>query len=112
MTSNIENTATPEAPPPLSEVQAGLSPERLRLDPELYRDALEELSLSQEQENTLLQALWEIMHIFVEIGWGVQPVQMMIPQLLAQNVLDTSEALEQDEDVPNQGETTTKTKEV
>ncbi|MEM9388084.1 MAG: hypothetical protein AAGA68_23715 [Pseudomonadota bacterium] len=86
--------------------------ERLTLDPAIYRDALEELSLSEEQENALLQALWEIMHIFVEIGWGVQPVQMMIPQLLTQNVLDTSQALEQDEDAPHQGETTPKTKEV
>ena len=83
--------------PQTHEVGKGTEPDRITLDPDLYRDALSDLSLSEDQETALLQALWEIMYIFVEIGWGIDSVQQMIPRLLSENVLDTSETIAHDQ---------------
>ncbi|WP_316364635.1 hypothetical protein [Candidatus Thiodiazotropha sp. CDECU1] len=50
----------------------------LTLDPEQYREHLEEFGLSREQENELLEALWNILYTFVEIGFGLDSVQLFV----------------------------------
>jgi len=47
-----------------------------RLDADLYREDLRGLSLSKEQEDELLEVLWNIMSTFVDIGWGLDSVQL------------------------------------
>ena len=51
-------------------------PAPLKLDPDKYRAHLEEFDLSEEQESELLAVLWDIMRSFVEIGFGLDSVQL------------------------------------
>ncbi len=53
-----------------------------------YRDALEDFNLSEEQEQELLQTLWNVMSVFVDIGWGADSVQLVFGDLLKQEELD------------------------
>ncbi len=46
-----------------------------------YLQHIEEFDLSEEQQNELLQTLWNIMSTFVDIGWGVDTVQLYLPDL-------------------------------
>ena len=48
----------------------------LRLDPGKYREHMEDFDLSDEQQHKLLETLWNIMRTFVEIGFGLDSVQM------------------------------------
>ena len=50
----------------------------LKLDPDKYRDDLKELDLTEEEENAFLETLWNIMRTFVELGWGLDSVQMIL----------------------------------
>jgi len=63
----------------------------LCLNADHYRDDLRELSLSKEQEDELLQTLWNIMGIFVDIGWGVDSVQVILPELFGAATTNYSE---------------------
>ena len=53
----------------------------LALDPDEYREDLAEFGLTEAQENEFLEALWSIMQTFVEIGFGVDSVHHIIPEL-------------------------------
>ncbi|MBL1261768.1 MAG: recombinase family protein [Thiotrichaceae bacterium] len=66
----------------------------LYLDADLYRDDLRDRSLSKEQEDELLQTLWNIMSIFVDIGCGVDTVQVILPELFKNVAHDSKELLE------------------
>ena len=48
----------------------------LELDPDDYREDLEEFDLSNDQQDDLLAVLWNIMRTFVEIGFGLDSVQV------------------------------------
>ncbi|GAB5470738.1 MAG: hypothetical protein Kilf2KO_37680 [Rhodospirillales bacterium] len=51
-------------------------------DPRWYRQELEECdTLTEEQANELLLALWEIMKAFVHLGWGVDSIYRVLPGL-------------------------------
>jgi len=50
-----------------------------------YRQHLSELDLSEDQKDELLKTLWHIMSTFVDIGWGVDTVQMFLPELFDQS---------------------------
>jgi hypothetical protein len=65
----------------------------LKLDPDDYREDSSELT--KEQENELLQALWHIMSTFVDIGWGVDSVQLFLPDLFEKAVQDSDKLLQQ-----------------
>jgi hypothetical protein len=45
-------------------------------DPDIYRSETAELGLSETQQNELLGILWSIMKGFVELGWGVDSIQI------------------------------------
>lgn len=66
---------TLERPPPLT------------LDPDDYREDLMEFGWSEEQENEFLETLWNICTTFVDIGFGLDPVQL-IRQLQTQDAVD------------------------
>ncbi len=40
-----------------------------------YRQYVEALNLSEEQEQELLETLWTIIVSFVDLGFGIEPVQ-------------------------------------
>lgn len=53
----------------------------LRLNPDDYRQGLAAFDMTKEQENELLGVLWQIMKTMVEIGWGVNSVQYLLPEI-------------------------------
>ena len=46
-------------------------------DPDEYREYVEELDLTEEQENELLGIIWSIMAAFVDLGFGVDSIQFL-----------------------------------
>jgi hypothetical protein len=48
-------------------------------DPEKYRCHLDDTELSHEQQVEYLKVLWSIMITFVELGFGVDSVQQVLP---------------------------------
>ncbi|MEW7988313.1 MAG: hypothetical protein AB2799_21175 [Candidatus Thiodiazotropha sp.] len=71
------------------------SPKALKLDPEKYRDYLDEFELSEEQQNELLETLWHIMRTFVEIGWGLDSVQSVFSGIAEKAMHEDSGALQE-----------------
>ena len=59
---------------PGNEIQGDRRP--LALNPDEYREDLDEFDLTREQQDELLGILWNIMRTFVEIGFGLDSVQM------------------------------------
>ncbi len=51
----------------------------LALDPEKYRHGLGRIEITDEQAEELLQVLWNIMHAMVNMGWGLDTIQMFLP---------------------------------
>lgn len=50
----------------------------LTLNVDDYRQYVEALNLSEEQEQELLQTLWTIIVSFVDLGFGIESVQQAI----------------------------------
>lgn len=73
----------------------------LQLDEDEYRADLAEFDLSEDQQNELLQALWNIMSMCVDIGWGVDTVRLVCPELF-EKVASSSTTLSQ---IPNNDNT-------
>jgi len=57
----------------------------LTVDWKRYEEYLEDSSLSEAQKREFLQALWYIISTFIDLGFGVEPVQ----QALAAGVTGT-----------------------
>ncbi|PTN12485.1 hypothetical protein [Nitrosomonas aestuarii] len=71
----------------------------LKLEPDAYRHHLDEFDLTQDQQNELLSSLWAIMSTMVDIGWGVDTVQILLPDIYAE-VAPDSEKLLESQDAP------------
>lgn len=67
---------------PLKDRPAEMSESLALFDMDAYRDDLAELDLTREEQTEILQALWQVMSSFVDIGWGVSNVQLLMPDLL------------------------------
>ena len=68
-------------------------------DPSKYREHVKDLDLTQEQQDEMLRALWDIMAAFVDLGWGVDSVQRLFPEfneLSSQALQDGLEQIETD----------------
>ena len=63
--------------------ESGIKP--LALDPEEYRKDLEEFDLTKDQQDELLEVLFNIMRTFVEIGFGLDSVQMFSTATIARS---------------------------
>lgn len=66
----------------------------LKLDPALFMDDLEGFDMSEDQKHELLQALWNIMRTMVDIGWGVDNVQYLMPHIFEKAGRDSVKLLE------------------
>lgn len=53
----------------------------MKCDFDTYRSDIAALNLTENQENELLQTLWEIMRMFVEMGHGVHSINSILPEL-------------------------------
>jgi len=51
------------------------------LNPADYKQYVEGFDLTEEQTNELLHTLWQIMSAFVDLGWGVDSLQNVLPGL-------------------------------
>jgi len=68
-----------------------------QLDLEKYRDDISEYYPTLEQQDEVLRILWDIMKTFVDIGWGVDGVQMVLPELFEKAGADSGKLVEQKE---------------
>jgi hypothetical protein len=55
----------------------------LAFNPDDYRQDIAHFDMTQSQQDEMLAALWNIMKTMVEIGWGVNNVQYLLPELFA-----------------------------
>ncbi len=51
----------------------------LALDPDKYRQDLNDSEVTDEQAAEYLQVLWDIMHSMVDMGMGLDDIQMFLP---------------------------------
>ena len=66
----------------------------LEFEPDDYRHHVDEFDLTEDQQNELLTSLWTIMSTLVDIGWGVDTVQILLPDLFAEVAPDSEKLLE------------------
>ena len=84
-------------------VDSRVSFDDLAFNPDHFREDLAELELSREQENAILESLWNIMCAFIDIGWGVDSIQLLFPDLFKpidpvnKTLLDSDEMAERNE---------------
>jgi hypothetical protein len=53
----------------------------MKIDLDEFRNGLAEYDLDDAQKDELLAALWQIIFTFVQIGWGIDSVHLVIPEL-------------------------------
>ncbi len=53
----------------------------MTVDLEEYKHDLSEFDLNEAQKEELLRVLWQIMCAFAELGWGVNSIQLAVPDL-------------------------------
>ena len=69
-------------------------PPQLKLKPEDYIDRLGAFDMSEAQKVELLQTLWNIMATLVDIGFGVDTVQYLLPDIFEKSSQDSGNLLE------------------
>lgn len=52
----------------------------LEFDPNDYRHHLEDHDLTPAQEEELLRSLWIIIRIFIDMGFGGDPIQLILDE--------------------------------
>lgn len=67
----------------------------LNFDPDHYRHHLDGMDISEEEAQQLMAALWHIMQTFVDIGWGVDAVQQIFPDLFEKTSTEHETTLQQ-----------------
>ncbi|MBX2808686.1 MAG: hypothetical protein KTR20_08650 [Cellvibrionaceae bacterium] len=53
----------------------------LTFDPQHFTQEIEDLAIDPKQAEALLESLWHIMAGFVDLGWGVDSVQLLLPDM-------------------------------
>lgn len=56
------------------------TPLTLSIDVDLYQHYLDNSDLTEEQKNELLNTLWNIICEFMRLGYGVHPLQKILPE--------------------------------
>ena len=76
------------SPPP--QVNGSAPPD---FDFEDYRDELKDFDLTDEQAEEILHTLWNMMSAMVDLGWGVDTVQIVLPELFVKACNSESDSL-------------------
>ena len=76
MTDKQETSLPPLAKPPLTAPA---------FDPDDYHQDLADFHLTAAQEKELLEALWHIMAMFVDLGWGLDSLPIVLPDIFGAN---------------------------
>ena len=66
----------------------------LEFEPNDYRHHLDDFDLSEDQQNELLASLWYIMSTLVDIGWNVDTVQILLPDIFTEVAPDSKKLIE------------------
>jgi len=69
------------------------TPPALSIDWELYGKYLDESDLSEEQKHEFIETLWSIIVSFVDLGFGVHPLQQVQPLAQCEQNTDLAEFL-------------------
>lgn len=72
----------------------------LTLDPDKYREKIEDMKLNTQQEDELLTILWNIMSTMVEIGFGQDSVQTVLDSFVKSASPDLPSSIKRNE-TPN-----------
>ncbi len=72
---------------------ASQPPPKLDFNPDEYLHHLDGVEITDEEAEQLLTALWHIMHTFVDIGWGLDSVQMFLPDIFEKASPDSDNSL-------------------
>ncbi|GEM_PF-1387200 len=65
-----------------------------KLDIKKYQPHIEEFDLTDEEQRNLLETLWSIMTSFVDIGFGVDVVQLLFKRAASDSFNSEPDALE------------------
>ena len=79
----------------MSDAAAVVSRPTLSIDWDLYLEHLEESDLSDEQKREFIETLWSVVISFVDLGFGIHPLQQASSDECAQ-LPDLSEILASD----------------
>ena len=55
-------------------------PPECPFDPHEYLDDMDDFEMTQVQKCAMLESLWHVMRTFVELGFGVDGVQIVLPE--------------------------------
>lgn len=69
----------------------------LGLDADKYSEHVDDLDLTEEQKLEFLKTLWWIMSAFVDLGFRVDAVQLLLPAFEEDSLSTESDTIEQDE---------------
>lgn len=72
------------------------APPRLSIDWDAYLPFLENEDISEEQKRELIEALWSIMVSFVDLGFGIHPIQQVCGQDISLAELPAADVLNLD----------------
>ena len=66
----------------------------IEFEPDKYRSDIAESEYTEEQENQVLQALWNMMIMMADLGWGDDSVQKLLPALFENAGADSGKSLQ------------------
>lgn len=72
---DAEHTTIPDLSAAMDKATSQRPRSHLEVDPEYYQGYLDDPALTPEQKAEIVGALWTIISAFVELGFGVHPVQ-------------------------------------
>lgn len=72
-----------------------------RFDPDEFREYVEHYDLTEEQENELLETLWNILRTFVELGFGLNSVQTIFTENLENALRAESDSVKEKDYIKN-----------
>ena len=109
MTETGGNQMDQDVAPPPATVRDVPASKPLTFDPDDYRDELDGIDdLTEEQANELLLAIWEIMKAFVHLGWGVDSIHQVLPDLAAiASEIESTELQSKDNNIAGRFESVT-----
>jgi hypothetical protein len=78
----------------------GTPPPSLTIDWELYAEHLEDSDLTDDQKREFIETLWNIVVAFVDLGFGIHPVQQACEQNDKTSLMLPDDLLNSLQDIP------------
>ncbi|MCV6576552.1 MAG: hypothetical protein OIF58_12515 [Cohaesibacter sp.] len=79
---------------------APTKPPSLSIDWDTYGELLEDSDLSDDQKREFIQVLWSITVSFVDLGFGVHPLQQLEGKDISFDELNINDVIGSSEDTP------------